>query len=350
MGKGLQKMQEGINLIAGGMESEGIQVSTSHIPAERKKDALNQHRLGSEKRSSPFAISLYPLNSDLNLERPPSTDNTETRPRFPADDGNENDRNAVPGKSLTANRKTSSSGQLPDSTDRNRSTRTQRGPDDKPHQQYPNLEKPFLHQLKLLEKSLEQLAASKERNSDAITELTEKLGNIDTNLGSFDGLRKCLELNFRTLTRSAHELVDGKPAFAGLIHLNHSSKYDEKPDVWQGITLHAQDRPFTVRVLMQNIQTAISNLHPDKPTKGIELTEVSFVWDNNEKKRYRGGLDGNRAHCILGRGEPDESILEDALVSNSLETMMVRGNQGYIYVKYCLDKVEHAEWCGREKE
>ncbi|KAJ8060040.1 hypothetical protein OCU04_011650 [Sclerotinia nivalis] len=101
---------------------------------------------------------------------------------------------------------------------------------------------------------------------------------------------------------------------------------------------------------MQNIQTAISNLHPDKPTKGIELTEVAFVWDNNEKEKYGGDFDRIRFQRILGRGDADESIQEDALVNNSLEAMMARGNQGYIYAKYRLDKVEHAEWCGREKE
>ncbi|KAJ8060039.1 hypothetical protein OCU04_011649 [Sclerotinia nivalis] len=228
---GLQKMQEGMTLIAGGMESEGIQVSTTPIPAERKRDVLNRHRLGSEERIPPFADNVNPLNPDLNRERPPSTDtsgdNTGTRPRFTVDDDNENNRNAVPRTPLTTNRKTSSSGQSP------HSTRTQRGPDDQPRQQHPKLDKSFLHKLELLEESLEQLAASYERDSDAITELTEKLGDIKTNLVSFYRLLKFLEPNFRAVTRSARELVDGKPAFAGLIHLNHSSKYGDKPDVWR---------------------------------------------------------------------------------------------------------------------
>ncbi|CAD6450330.1 e610a0fa-f21b-461a-a0f9-ed4409500678 [Sclerotinia trifoliorum] len=292
---GSQKIREGFDLIAEGMASEGIQIPTTPRPTERKSDALNQHRLDSGKQIPPFAANANSLNPDPNLERP------------------------------------------------------RRGPDDQPHQQQSKQNESLLHQAKLLVERFEQLAASNERNSDATTKLTEKLGGLETNLVSFDGLLKFLQPNFRTFNRLARELVDGKPTFAGLVHLNHSSKYDNNPSVWQGITLHAQDRPFTVRVLMQNIQTAISNLHPDKPTKGIELTEVFFVWDDNGKNEYRGDFNRSRYNRILGRGEADGSIQEDALVNNNLEAMMAR-DQGYIHVKYLLDKVEHSEWCGCESE
>ncbi|APA12489.1 hypothetical protein sscle_09g072590 [Sclerotinia sclerotiorum 1980 UF-70] len=283
---GFQKIQEGIDLIAEGMKSEDIQVSTTPSPIEQKINFLNQHTVGSEKKIPPFAGNVNPSNPDPNLERP------------------------------------------------------QRGPNDQPYQQQQNLHKSLLHQVKLLVERFEQLATSNERNSNAITKLTEKLGDLKTNSVSFDGLLEFLEQNFRTLILSAHELVDEKPAFADLIQLNQSSKYN-KPGVWQGITLQTQDRPFTVRVLMQNIQTVISNLHPDKPTKEIELVEVFFVWDDDVMNDYCVGVHKIRYSRILGRGEADACTQEDALVNNSLEAMMARANQGYIHVKYRLDKVEH---------
>lgn len=92
---------------------------------------------------------------------------------------------------------------------------------------------------------------------------------------------------------------------------------------------------------MQNIQTVISNLHPDKPTKDIELVEVFFVWDDDVMNDYCVGVHKIRYSRILGRGEADACTQEDALVNNSLEAMMARANQGYIHVKYRLDKVEH---------
>ncbi|ESZ97122.1 hypothetical protein SBOR_2480 [Sclerotinia borealis F-4128] len=157
--------------------------------------------------------------------------------------------------------------------------------------------------------------------SDNTTGLADAIGKL---AALMDELR-VTEDHDKTIKRAAAEVVDGKPSFA------------------EGITLHTHDRPFTVRVLMQHIQTAISNLHPDKDTKGIELTKVSFVWDNNADI-------GWRQYHIQGRGEADEASQEDALVSDSLEAMMARGGQAYIYVKYRLDKVEHAEWCGPRME
>lgn len=70
-----------------------------------------------------------------------------------------------------------------------------------------------------------------------------------------------------------------------------------------------------------------------------------MIWDNV-------GIPKNspltREYQVQGRGEADESGQENALVSDSLDAMMARGGCDHIYVKYRLDKVDHAEWCGRE--
>ncbi|RAL64502.1 hypothetical protein DID88_001977 [Monilinia fructigena] len=204
----------------------------------------------------------------------------------------------------------------------------------------------FTGELKTVDNRLTNVVEKLLESTDRFRESDEKISSVVQTIVTSMKEPRVRDKYDIALNRAALEAVDGKPAFVGLIHLEHSSKSDENPNVWQGITLHALDRPFTVRVLVQHIQTVISNLHPKRPTSGIELTKVSLIWD-------KVGMQKNPSftgeYQVRGRGEADESGQENALVSDSLDAMMVRGGYGHIYVKYRLDKVDHAAWCGREK-
>ncbi|QSZ31562.1 hypothetical protein DSL72_001129 [Monilinia vaccinii-corymbosi] len=212
------------------------------------------------------------------------------------------------------------------------------------------LDEKFVRAINELTDSAKELRVPDEKLSSSIEKImtfTEDLSITDKELLTATKELQLPDKYDMTLNRAALEAVDGKPAFTGLIRFEHCSGNYETQSVWQGITLHAHDRPFTVRVLMQHIQTTISNLHPEKPTSGIELMDVSFIWDNMEIKNMPSDA-GGRVYHIQGRGGADESVRENALVSDSLETMMARGVRDYIYVRYRLDKVDHAEWCGPE--
>ncbi|KAB8288826.1 hypothetical protein EYC80_010728 [Monilinia laxa] len=203
----------------------------------------------------------------------------------------------------------------------------------------------FTGELKTVNNNLSNNVIKLLESTDKLRESDEKISSVIQNIVTSMKEPRVRDKYDIALNRAALEAVDGKPAFVGLIHLEHSSKSDENPNVWQGITLHAHDRPFTVRVLMQHIQTVISNLHPKSPTSGIELTKVSLIWDNVGMQKDASFA---REYQVQGRGEADESGQENALVGDSLDAMMVRGGYDHIYVRYRLNKVDHAEWCGQE--
>lgn len=86
---------------------------------------------------------------------------------------------------------------------------------------------------------------------------------------------------------------------------------------------------------MQHIRTAVSNHHPDKRRKGIDLEEVGFIW-NRYLQTPDNPARSNWKFCLIrSHGGAGESTEEDALVRDNLEAMMVRG-EGHIFVKYHL--------------
>lgn len=52
--------------------------------------------------------------------------------------------------------------------------------------------------------------------------------------------------------------------------------------------------------------------------------------------------------CLVrGRGDVNDTVQENSLVSDSLEAMMARGGHDHIYVKYHFRKVDHDSWARR---
>lgn len=124
----------------------------------------------------------------------------------------------------------------------------------------------FTKELNTVDKKLANAAIKLLESTDKLRESDEKISSVIEDVLSSMKRPRVPDKYDIALNRAALEAVDGKPAFVGLIHLEHSSKSDEDPHVWRKCHFFGEISTYLpICLCLANIHSINRGHHSPRP-------------------------------------------------------------------------------------